>query len=65
MRALIIKEVRGFAGSLIGHITVVVFLLITGLFLWVFPDNLLDLATRTWPRCSSWRRGSSCSWCRR
>lgn len=43
MRALIIKEVRGFAGSLIGHITVVVFLLITGLFLWVFPDNLLDL----------------------
>ncbi|MBV6404192.1 MAG: gliding motility-associated ABC transporter permease subunit GldF [Flavobacteriales bacterium] len=43
MQALIIKEVRGFAGSLIGHITVVVFLLLTGLFLWVFPDNLLDL----------------------
>ena len=43
MRALILKEVRGFLGSLIGFIVVAVFLLITGLFLWVFPDNLLDL----------------------
>ncbi|MFT3885430.1 MAG: gliding motility-associated ABC transporter permease subunit GldF [Flavobacteriales bacterium] len=43
MRALIRKEVRSFLGSLIGHIVIVVFLLITGLFLWVFPDNLLDL----------------------
>lgn len=43
MRALILKEVRGFLGSLIGLIVIVVFLLITGLFLWVFPDNLLDL----------------------
>jgi ABC-2 type transport system permease protein len=43
MRALILKEVRGFLGSLIGHIVIVVFLLITGLFLWVFPDNILDL----------------------
>ncbi|MCB0779770.1 MAG: gliding motility-associated ABC transporter permease subunit GldF [Flavobacteriales bacterium] len=43
MRALIVKEVRGFLGSLIGHIVIVVFLLLTGLFLWVFPDNLLDL----------------------
>ena len=43
MRALIRKEVRGFLGSLIGHIVIVVFLLITGLFLWVFPDNILDL----------------------
>ncbi|MBK6541311.1 MAG: gliding motility-associated ABC transporter permease subunit GldF [Flavobacteriales bacterium] len=43
MRALIIKEVRGFVGSLIGHIVILVFLLITGLFLWVFPDGLLDL----------------------
>jgi len=42
MLALILKEVRGFLGSLIGHITVVVFLLLTGLFLWVFPDNILD-----------------------
>ena len=43
MRALILKEVRGFLGSLIGFIVVAVFLLVTGLFLWVFPDNLLDL----------------------
>lgn len=43
MRALIGKEVRAFLGSLIGHIVIVVFLLITGLFLWVFPDNILDL----------------------
>ena len=43
MRALILKEVRGFISSLIGFIVVAVFLLITGLFLWVFPDNLLDL----------------------
>ena len=43
MRALIFKEVRGFLGSLIGHIVIVVFLLLTGLFLWVFPDNILDL----------------------
>lgn len=42
MGALIRKEVRVFFGSLIGHMVIVVFLLITGLFLWVFPDNLLD-----------------------
>lgn len=43
MYALIRKELRGFLGSLIGQIVVVVFLLVTGLFLWVFPDNMLDL----------------------
>lgn len=42
MYALVRKELRGFLGSLIGQIVVVVFLLITGLFLWVFPDNILD-----------------------
>ncbi len=42
MLALILKEIRGFLGSLIGHIVLVVFLLVTGLFLWVFPDNILD-----------------------
>jgi ABC-2 type transport system permease protein len=42
MRALIGKEIRGFLGSLIGQIVVVVFLLVTGLFLWVFPNNILD-----------------------
>ncbi len=43
MLSLILKEIRGFLGSLIGHIVVVVFLLLTGLFVWVFPDNILDL----------------------
>lgn len=42
MLALVRKEIRGFLGSLIGHIVVTVFLLLTGLFLWVFPGNILD-----------------------
>ncbi len=42
MRVLIFKEVRGFLGTLIGQVVVVVFLLLTGLFLWVFPNNILD-----------------------
>jgi len=42
MRVLVLKEVRGFLGSLIGQVVVVVFLLLTGLFLWVFPNNILD-----------------------
>lgn len=44
MRVLVLKEVRGFLGSLIGQVVVVVFLLLTGLFLWVFPNNILDTA---------------------
>src|SRR5690606_17905742 len=43
MFALIGKEIRSFLGSLIGHIVVVVFLLLTGLFLWLFEGNLLDM----------------------
>ncbi len=31
------KEFNGFLNSLIGYIVIVVFLLVTGLFLWVFP----------------------------
>ena len=42
MYALIGKEIRGFLGTLIGHIVITVFLLLTGLFLWVFPNNVLD-----------------------
>jgi ABC-2 type transport system permease protein len=42
MRALIGKEIQVFLGSLIGHMVIVVFLLLTGLFLWVFPGNVLD-----------------------
>ncbi|TNF43981.1 MAG: gliding motility-associated ABC transporter permease subunit GldF, partial [Bacteroidetes bacterium] len=37
MYSLFIKEIKTFLGSLIGYLVIVVFLLITGLFLWVFP----------------------------
>ena len=33
------KEINTFFSSLIGYITIAVFLLITGLFLWVFPET--------------------------
>ncbi len=44
MLALIAKEFRGFFSSLIGYVVVATFLLLMGLFLWVFPGdwNLLD-----------------------
>jgi ABC-2 type transport system permease protein len=44
MFTLFKKEINGFLNSLIGYIVMIVFLLITGLFLWVFPleFNVLD-----------------------
>lgn len=33
------KEVSGFLSSLIAYISMIVFLLVTGLFVWVFPDT--------------------------
>ncbi|MBX7093427.1 MAG: gliding motility-associated ABC transporter substrate-binding protein GldG [Flavobacteriales bacterium] len=44
MFALLLKEIRGFLSSLIGYIVISVFLLLMGLFIWVFnnPFNLLD-----------------------
>lgn len=44
MFTLLKKEVRGFLSSLIGYIVIMVFLLINGLFLWVFASdfNILD-----------------------
>ena len=44
MFTLFRKEINGFLNSLIGYIVMIVFLLMTGLFLWVFPleFNLLD-----------------------
>jgi len=44
MVTLLLKEVRGFLSSLIGYIVITVFLLINGLFLWVFANdfNILD-----------------------
>ncbi len=44
MLTLFVKEINGFLNSLIGYIVMVVFLLMTGLFLWIFPleFNVLD-----------------------
>lgn len=39
MLALLKKEIRSFLSSLIGYIVIVIFLLLTGLFLWVFPTE--------------------------
>ena len=39
MYALFKKEVSNFMSSLIGIMVIVVFLLITGLFLWVFQSD--------------------------
>lgn len=44
MFTLLKKEIRGFLSSLIGYIVITVFLLVNGLFLWVFASdfNILD-----------------------
>ena len=40
MIALLSKEIRSFLSSLIGYVVIGVFLLIVGLFMWVFPGEL-------------------------
>lgn len=43
MWAIYYKEVRQFFSSLVGFLALLVFLLVLGLFLWIFPDtNILD-----------------------
>ncbi|MEJ2595386.1 MAG: gliding motility-associated ABC transporter permease subunit GldF [bacterium] len=44
MYSLFLKELGSFLSSLLGYVVIIVFLLIVGLFLWVFPTefNLLD-----------------------
>lgn len=37
MYSILKKEIKTFLGSLIGYLVILVFLLTTGLFLWVFP----------------------------
>jgi len=39
MYALFVKEINSFLSSLIGYLVIAVFLLINGLFLWVFPTD--------------------------
>lgn len=45
MRALLIKELSSFFASITGYLVIIVFLIIIGLFTWVFPGqfNLLDI----------------------
>jgi ABC-2 type transport system permease protein len=45
MISLLKKEIRSFLSSLIGYVVICVFLLITGLFMWIFPgdSNILDM----------------------
>ncbi len=40
MWALLQKEITGFFSSLTGYIVIIVFLVLTGLFLWVFPGGI-------------------------
>lgn len=44
MKALLKKEIQSFLSSLIGYIVMAVFLILVGLFMWVFPGemNVLD-----------------------
>ena len=44
MYSLFVKEIKGFLNSLVGYVVMAVFLVLTGLFLWVFPmpDNILQ-----------------------
>jgi ABC-2 type transport system permease protein len=49
MFTLLRKEIRSFLSSLIGYITITVFLLVIGLFMWVLPvdSNVLDAGYAT------------------
>jgi ABC-2 type transport system permease protein len=48
MYAIFLKEVQQFFSTLIGYMAIIVFLLVLGLFVWVFPDtNLLDFGYAT------------------
>jgi ABC-2 type transport system permease protein len=43
MYTIYLREIRNFLSSLVAYIVMAVFLLITGLFLWIFPENnILD-----------------------
>ncbi len=39
MNAIFYKEISGFFSSLVAYITIAAFLIVTGLFLWVFPES--------------------------
>jgi ABC-2 type transport system permease protein len=48
MYAIFLKEIQQFFSTLIGYMAIIVFLLILGLFVWVFPEtNVLDFGYAT------------------
>lgn len=48
MQAIFLKELKQFFSSLIGYIAIIVFLLVLGLFMWIFPDtSILDFGYAT------------------
>ena len=42
MISIFLKEIRGFFSSLIAYIVIIVFLIITGLLMWVFKNNTFE-----------------------
>jgi hypothetical protein len=50
MKSIIRKELNIFFSSVIGYMAIIVFLLICGLFLWVFENNILDYGYATMDR---------------
>ncbi|GAB4326226.1 MAG: gliding motility-associated ABC transporter permease subunit GldF [Bacteroidales bacterium] len=44
MWSLLLKEIKGFLNSVMGYVVITVFLVVNGLFLWVFPlgTNIID-----------------------
>ena len=49
MWALFKKEISSFLNSLIGYVVIIVFLLLNGLFIWIFPGdmNVLEMGYAT------------------
>ena len=45
MKALLIKEIRSYLSSIIGYAAIIVFLIATGFFVWVFPgkNNIIEM----------------------
>lgn len=39
MKSILLREIKGFFGSLVGYMVIVIFLIVNGLFLWVFEGN--------------------------
>lgn len=39
MKAILYKEITGFFASMVAYIAIAAFLIVTGLFLWVFPES--------------------------